>query len=240
MGRCSYHSDEAIQGRAELVGADKAQALIEMETAGSFGEVARRIGVARQTLAKWRSEDPVSAVQLEDAKDVALDSVVACLLKRGTEGQEVVEETAERVPVRDADGAVVGYEFVVTKRVTKRIVDTSAAQLVLASARPEFRSMSSHLTRSGIRRSQRCWICILIRCCIGRSLRRCGRLGSVATPTEVSGQSATWAAVKARSQTQRRGCLGAGQSPSYTGGPVQPQHRQGSGVECPQARPVGG
>ena len=79
-------------------------------------------------------------VQLEDAKDVALDSVVACLLKRGTEGQEVVEETAERVPVLDADGAVVGYEFVVTKRVTKRIVDTRAAHLVLASARPEFRS----------------------------------------------------------------------------------------------------
>jgi len=91
-------------------------------------QIAKNIGINRLTLAEWRNRFPNIATSLKRGKE-AVDVEVENALHKRAMGYSYVEVTQERVPIKDSEGNIVGYEITKEKYITKEVAPDVTAQI---------------------------------------------------------------------------------------------------------------
>lgn len=100
-------------------------------------QIYENIGISYTTFYQWKIDYPEFAEALKQGKEDADIQVENALFKR-TVGYTYQEVTQERVPVRDEDGKIIGYELQVTKVIHKEVQPDVVAQIFwLQNRKPE-------------------------------------------------------------------------------------------------------
>lgn len=100
-------------------------------------QIANNMNISSSTFYEWKNKFSEISDNLKQGKEDADIQVENALFKR-TVGYTYQEVTQERVPVRDEDGKIIGYELQVTKVIHKEVQPDVVAQIFwLQNRKPE-------------------------------------------------------------------------------------------------------